>query len=435
MLTRKVLPMALLLLIAAGLVSEVWAAQQASTKRVSVASLGAQGIGDSEGPSISADGRFVAFYSSAANLVASDTNGARDVFVRDRKTGKTTRVSVDSHGAQGNGDSEGPSISTDGRFVAFYSLASNLVAGDTNGVRDVFVRDRKTGKTTRVSVNSHGAQTKRDSIVRSISADGRFVTFDSTAGNLVGGDTNGVGDVFVRDRKTGKTTRVSVDSHGAQANGESFAASISADGRFVAFLSSASKLVGGDTNGARDVFVRDRKARKTRRVSVDSHGAQGKGASFVPSISANGRFVAFSSVASNLVGGDTNTVSDVFVRDRKTGKTRRVSVDSHGAQGNGDSLIPSISADGRFVAFYSDAANLVAGDGNAAGDGFVRDRKAGRTKRVSVASHGTQGNGASFPPSISADGRFVAFTSLANNLVAGDTNGASDIFARGPLRP
>ncbi|TMM11186.1 MAG: hypothetical protein E6G00_05495, partial [Actinobacteria bacterium] len=253
--------------------------------------------------------------------------------------------------------------------------------------------------------------------------------------NLVGGDTNGVGDVFVRDRKTGKTKRVSVNSHGAQANGESFAAPISADGRFVAFLSSASNLVGGDTNGARDVFVRDRKAGKTRRVSVDSHGAQGKGASFVPSISANGRFVAFSSVANNLVGGDTNTVSDVFVRDRKTGKTRRVSVDSHGAQGNGDSFIPSISADGRFVAFYSDAANLVAGDGNAAGDGFVRDRKAGRTKRVSVASHGTQGNDTSFPPSISADGRFVAFTSLANNLVAGDTNGASDIFARGPLRP
>src|SRR3989440_5054627 len=199
---------------AAGLVGEVWAAQQANTKRVSVDSHGAQGIGDSEGPSISADGRFVAFYSSAANLVGGDTNGARDVFVLDRKTGKTTRVSVDSHGAQGNGDSEGPSISTDGRFVAFYSLASNLVAGDTNGVRDVFVRDRKTGKTTRVSVNSHGAQTKRQSIVRSISADGRFVAFYSAATNLVGGDTNAAGDVFVRDRKTGKTNRVGEGCHG-----------------------------------------------------------------------------------------------------------------------------------------------------------------------------------------------------------------------------
>jgi len=197
-LTRKVLPMALLLLIAAGLVSEVWAAQQASTKRVSVASLGAQGIGDSEGPSISADGRFVAFYSSAANLVASDTNGARDVFVRDRKTGKTTRVSVDSHGAQGNGDSLIPSISADGRFVAFYSDAANLVAGDGNAAGDGFVRDRKAGRTKRVSVASHGTQGNDTSFPPSISADGRFVAFTSLANNLVAGDTNGASDIFAR---------------------------------------------------------------------------------------------------------------------------------------------------------------------------------------------------------------------------------------------
>src|SRR3989440_488453 len=207
---------------AAGLVGEVWAAQQASTKRVSVDSLGAQGIGDSEGPSISADGRFVAFYSSAANLVGSDTNGVRDVFVRDRKTGKTTRVSVDSHGAQGNGDSEGPSISADGRFVAFLSSASNLVGGDTNGVRDVFVRDRKTGKTRRVSVDSHGAQGKGASFVPSISANGRFVAFSSVANNLVGGDTNTASDVFVRDRKTGKTRRGSRACHRPHGNGASF---------------------------------------------------------------------------------------------------------------------------------------------------------------------------------------------------------------------
>src|SRR5947208_2896559 len=180
-------------------------------------------------------GRFGPSYSSAADPVGGDTNGGRDVFVRERKTGKSTRVGVDSHGAQGNGDSEGPSISADGRFVAFYSFASNLVAGDTNGVIDVFVRDRKTGKTTRVSVNSHGAQGKGDSFVPSISADGRFVAFNSFASNLVGGDTNTVSDVFVRDRKTGKTDPLSVYSHGAQGNGDSFIPSISADGRFVAF--------------------------------------------------------------------------------------------------------------------------------------------------------------------------------------------------------
>src|SRR3989440_135688 len=186
---------------AAGLAGEVWAAQQASTKRVSVDSLGAQGIGDSEGPSISAHGRFVAFYSSAANLVAGDTNGARDVFVRDRKTGKTTRVSVDSHGAQANGDSVAASISADGRLVAFLSSASKLVGGDTNGARDVFVRDRKARKTRRVSVDSHGAQGKGASFVPSISANGRFVAFSSVASNLVAGDTNTVSDVFVRGRK------------------------------------------------------------------------------------------------------------------------------------------------------------------------------------------------------------------------------------------
>src|SRR5438132_192115 len=200
---------------AAGLVGEVWAAQQASTKRVSVDSLGAQAIGDSEGPSISADGRFVAFYSSAANLVGGDTNGVRDVFVRDRKTGKTTRVSVDSHGAQGNGDSDGPSISADGRFVAFLSTAGKLVGGDTNGARDVFVRDRKAGKTRRVSVGPHGAQGKGASFVPSISANGRFVAFSSVASNLVAGDTNTASDIFVRDRKRRKTTRRSGHSHGA----------------------------------------------------------------------------------------------------------------------------------------------------------------------------------------------------------------------------
>src|SRR5438270_582443 len=218
---------------AAGLVGEVWAAQQASTKRVSVDSLGAQGIGDSEGPSISAHGRFVAFYSSAANLVGSDTNGARDVFVRDRKTGKTARVSVDSHGAQGNGDSDGPSISADGRFVAFLSSATNLVAGDTNGARDVFVRDRKAGKTRRVSVDSHGAQGKGASFVPSISANGRFVAFSAVANNLVGGDTNTVSDVFVRAPKTGKTTRVTRHAHGVHGNAQSRTPSISLAGRVV----------------------------------------------------------------------------------------------------------------------------------------------------------------------------------------------------------
>jgi Tol biopolymer transport system component len=225
------------------------------TTRVSVASDGAQGNGDSECPSISADGRYVAFASLASNLVPGDTNGRMDIFVHDRLTGQTTRVSVASDGTEGNGDSGFPSISADGRYVAFASLASNLVPGDTNGTWDVFVHDRLTGQTTRVSVASGGAQGNGDSRFPSISADGRYVAFQSYASNLVPGDTNGVLDVFVHDRLTGQTTRVSVASDGTQGDSYSFGSSISADGRYVAFASYASNLVPGDTNGWADVFV------------------------------------------------------------------------------------------------------------------------------------------------------------------------------------
>jgi Tol biopolymer transport system component len=224
---------------------------------VSVASDGTQGNSHSVSPSISADGRYVAFSSLASNLVPGDTNGKQDIFVHDRLTGQTTRVSVASDGTQGNGDSDFASISADGRYVAFSSLASNLVAGDTNGTWDVFVHDRLTGQTTRVSVASDGTQGNEDSIGVEISADGRYVAFTSLASNLVAGDTNGTWDVFVHDRLTGQTTRVSVASDGTEGNGHSlYGLSISADGRYVAFASVASNLVSGDANGGiTDAFI------------------------------------------------------------------------------------------------------------------------------------------------------------------------------------
>jgi Tol biopolymer transport system component len=408
---------------------------------VSVASDGTQGNGASALPSISADGRYVAFLSGASNLVPGDTNGVDDVFVHDRLTGQTTRVSVASDGTEGNGHSESPSISADGRYVAFASYASNLVPGDTNGVMDVFVHDRLTGQTTRVSVASDGTQGNGESRYPSISADGRYVAFMSYASNLVPGDTNGVMDVFVHDRLTGQTTRVSVASDGTQGNGDSVSPSISADGRYVAFMSYAYNLVPGDTNGKADVFVHDRLTGQTTRVSVASDGTQGNDGSGGASISANGRYVAFVSGASNLVPGDTNGVDDVFVHDRLTGQTTRVSVASDGTQGNGDSWWPSISADGRYVAFMSWASNLVPGDTNGTWDVFVHDRLTGQTTRVSVASDGTEGNSDSIYPSISADGRYVAFQSWASNLIPRDTNGAWDVFVvvrrrrRRPVQP
>jgi Tol biopolymer transport system component len=403
-------------------------AASGDTVRVSVSSAGAEGSSFSDTPSISADGRYVAFRSIAENLVAGDTNGAFDVFVHDRQTGVTERVSVSSGGVEGNRDSDLPSISADGRHVAFRSSASNLVAGDTNGTADVFVYDRQSGTTERVSVGSAGAQGNDASWNPSISADGHYVAFWSFASNLVAGDTNGSEDVFVHDRQSGATERVSVGSGGTQGNGRSNYPSISADGRYVAFSSEASNLVSGDTNGSHDVFVHDRQSGATARVSVSSGGVEGNRWSQVPSISADGRYVAFLSFASSLVPGDTNGREDVFVHDRQTGVTERVSVSSGGVQGNWDSGVGSISADGRYVAFRSFAENLVAGDTNGTYDVFVHDRQSGATDRVSVSSGGVQGNDRSEESSISADGRFVAFSSFASNLVAGDTNLLSDVF-------
>ncbi|MBD1814015.1 PD40 domain-containing protein [Microcoleus vaginatus DQ-U2] len=394
--------------------------------RVSVDSAGNQANQNpsvTSDPSISSDGRFVAFGSPASNLVPGDTNASDDVFVHDTLANTTTSVSVDSAGNQGNNYSFSPSVSADGRFVAFESGATNLVPGDTNNTNDIFVRDLLTNTTTHVSVDSAGNQGNSRSANPSISADGRFVAFFSYATNLVPGDTNNSGHIFVRDLLMNTTTRVSVDSAGNQANKYSGRPSISANGRFVAFPSDATNLVPGDTNNSSDIFVRDLLTNTTTRVSVDSAGNQGNNGSGQPSISADGRLVAFSSSATNLVPGDTNNSSDIFVRDTLANTTTRVSVDSAGNQANNYSLMsPSVSANGRFVAFDSLASNLVPGDTNNTHDIFVRDLSTNTTTRVSVDSTGNQGNSGSFEPSISADGQRVAFSSEASNLVPGDTN-------------
>ena len=408
--------------------------------RVSVASDGMQGNDASGGrPSISADGRYIVFASSASNLVNGDTNDVGDVFVHDRQTRQTSRVSVASDGTQGNGVSYNPSISANGRYVAFTSIANNLVAGDTNGQADIFVHDRQTGQTSGVSIASDGTQGNIHSTgPASLSADGRYVTFSSGANNLVPGDTNNSVDVFVHDRQTGQTSRVAVASGGTQGNSFSTFASISADGRYVAFDSVSSNLVPGDTNEWSDIFVHDRQTGETGRVSIASNGTEGNYWSWNPSISADGRYVAFESYASNLVPDDTNGFFDVFVYDNLTGQTSRISVASDGSQGSNDSQQQvTISADGRYVAFVSSASNLVAGDTNGYEDIFIHDRHTEQTGRISVASNGMQGNEDAYMPSISADGRYIAFGSTASNLVSDDTNDASDVFVhdRGFLGP
>jgi Tol biopolymer transport system component len=401
-----------------------------ATTRVSVSSSGAQADGHSLAPALSADGRYVAFYSDASNLVDGDTNGVRDVFVRDQGTRTTTRASVDSTGAQGNGHSFAPAISNDGRLVAFSSNASNLVSGDTNSSDDIFVHDSQSGATARVSVATGGGEANGGSFSPALSADGRFVAFLSDASNLVAGDTNGFRDVFVHDRQTGSTTRVSVDSAGVQGNVGSFSVAINADGRFVAFHSFADNLVPDDANETADVFVHDLLTGQTTRVSVYDGGAEADGDSLRPAISADGRYVAFDSDSTILVWGDVNFVFDVFVHDRLTNTTRRVSLDDSGGEATGLSQRPAMSADGRYVAFYSEASDLVAGDSNGSSDVFVHDRQSGATSRVSIDNGRDQGNGDSLRPAISADGRVVAFDSSASNLAAGDSNRFSDVFVR-----
>jgi Tol biopolymer transport system component len=409
------------------------------TQRASLNSAGEQANYDCKGPSISPDGRYVVFYSGATNLAPNSTFGFNCVFLRDRLVGTTERVSVNLAGGQPDAESHLPSVSADGRWVAFVSWATDLVPGDTNGVEDAFVRDRLTGTTERVSVSSSGAEANNWSDwtygSNQLSADGRCVVFESPASNLVPGDTGGFVDVFVRDRLAGTTERVSVATGGAQASGASWNPALSTDGRFVVFVSNAPNLVPNDTNGHDDVFLHDRVTGTTERVTLDSAGGEANDDSFSPSVSADGRYVAFSSFATNLVPGDTNAAWDTFVRDRATGTTERVSVSSGGAQGNADSLGVSISADGRSVVFVSSAANLVPGDTNGAPDVFVRDRIAGTTERVSISSAGVQGDLESgfWGVSISQDGRFASFSSDATTLVPGDTANHADIFVRDRL--
>jgi Tol biopolymer transport system component len=375
-------------------------------------------------------GRIVGFYSDASNLVPMDSNQVRDVFVRDAVSGVTERVSVSSTGEQANGPSHwgagAVGVSSDGSVIAFYSEATNLVAGDTNRQTDVFVRLRNLGITQRVSLASDGRQGNGMSSLPAISGDGRLIVFQSEASNLVPGDTNNVSDIFVHDRISGITVRAC----DVQPNRGSSNPTISRDGTVVAFMSGASNLVSGDTNGWIDVFVCELGTGRIERVSLSSSGEQGNGDSILPALSADGRFVGFKSIATNLVAGDLNNLVDVFVHDRQTGITERVSVGHDGSNANDFSFPPSLSNDGRFVTFGSAATNLIANDNNKVADVFIRDRQIGVTVVASVNDRGELANGGTpdVPPAMSGDGRRVAFASFATNLVPEDRNPIGDIY-------
>jgi hypothetical protein len=350
-------------------------------------------------------------------------------------------ASIATDGTQGDnisGRFAGPAISGNGRVVAFDSIATTLVPNDTNKKADVFAHDRDAGTTERISVSSTGEQGNETSSRPSADGDGNLVAFDSSARNLVPGDNNKLMDVFVRDRTADTTERVSVSSDEEQGDGSSNSPSISDDGRYAAFISTSSNLVPDDSNGTNDVFVRDLVAGTTELESVASDGTIGNSSSTGVGISADGRWVAFSSFANNLVPGDTNDAFDVFLHDRQTGTTQLISQNSDEQLGDQSSFSSNVSADGRFVVFYSNATNLIADDTNDRSDAFVRDTVAGTTERVSVGDDEQQGDGntpepgvrgfTASSPDITPDGRFVAFFSSSTNLVAGDTNSCPQFF-------
>mgnify|MGYP000028136824 CR=1 FL=1 len=406
------------------------------TLRISVGPHGRQANEYSQASDISANGRWVAFSSFATNLVPG-SHGDEDVYLRDLQLGRTVLVSLGAGGSRGNNGSFNAQVSADGRFVCFPSFATNLVPGDRNGETDIFLRDRRLGTTTRITVDSKGREARGTTFDCDISANGRFIVFDSAAGNLVPGDTNDDFDIFLRDRIAGTISRVSLGLNGEQTRGGfCIEPSLSDDGRFLVFEASAENLVSDGFGLGANIYVRDLRRGVNILASRGMGGTPIDVGAFDPAISANGRFVAFSSNSTNLVPHDTNDIDDVFVFDRVTQQTSRVSVATDGSQADEASLTPKISADGRFVVFTSYADNLVPGDTNDAADVFVRDRAKGTTERVSVGSRRQQGDGRSeFHFAIAPDGAFTVFTSEADNLVPNDTNGTWDVFLHQTPKP
>ncbi len=420
---------------------------------ISVTPAGIAGNGDSGEASVSQSGRYVAFTSTSNDLVAGDTNGTSDVFLRDRSTNTTILVSKNpATGAIGDDSSSAAKVTNDGNFVVFASGAGNLVEGDKSaaagGNRDVFRYNIQTGAIELVSMTALGNFPNGDSGEPNVSADGRFITFDSQAETLGGPDNNEARDVFVRDMNRGvgdvlATRAVSVAAGGNEtetmADATSFDPQISDDGRFVSFRSAATNLVANDTNGLIDTYVRDVQEGINILVSVSTAGASGNAESESNSIGGEGNFVAFRSAASDLVPNDTNNAPDIFLRNIATNTTTLLSVNRTGtASARGQSRFPWLSANAGAVTFSSSATDLVENDTNNQEDVFLRDLVNGPIYLLSTsaANNGTGGNGASFDTYTSRDGAFVTFTSEASDLAAGDTNNRTDVFfTNSPIAP
>ena len=415
-------------------VNNVWAAVKTEETRPLI-NIGS-GNGNTLALSLSGDGQIIAFASEASDLLPEDTNNATDIFIYNRTLKQINRGSLpeEGQGDEGNGPSYKPSLSGDGRFVAFESDATNLVLGDSNNRRDIFVRDLVSGRTERVSVGSVQAQANGDSFAPTISGDGRYVVFESDATNLVTGDNNSSRDIFLYDRRDKVTRLISKTSVGGPANRDSYLPVISADGRWVVFESLATNLIAQDTNNVTDIFLHHLATNVTQRISV-GFGGEANGPSTLSTISATGDFVVFRSFANNLVDNDSNQSWDLFLYVTATHVLEMISVSSDGTQGNARFANPeveaaraSVSSDGKFVLFQSDATNLVENDTNEQVDVFMRDRTLRTTERLSVTDSGAQSPRHVHRPAMSSDGRYTAFVSAAPLTESATSSYASVYF-------
>jgi len=415
------------------------ASAQTRMFRLSEAADGSQADGSSSRPCPSRNGRFVAFESWATNLDPADTNNTRDIFVKDRVDGGIVRASVASDGSEADGFSGAPFLSETGGFVVFESTATNLVPGDTNGQQDIFWRDLANGVTLRVSEAADGTQADWFSTHPSVSSDGRYVAFDSFATNLVAGDTNFMTDVFVKDMQTGAIQRCSVDVNGNEANGFSYLAQITDDGSCVFYTTTASNLVPGDTNGQEDVIRIQLRTWSVDRVSVTTTGgesAEGCRTDGIRCASRDGSRCVFTADGDDMDILDSNLMLDTYEWDPNSPGTLRVTDPCGGGQGDGDCSAPTVDRTGDLVSVFAAATNL---DPDDPGLGWFQAILCERANQCfvcdaqNVSDGGLWGNDDSWNPCVSADGVSVAFSSYATNLIAGDTNGEQDIYLRGTV--
>lgn len=406
-------------------------------------SVEATGTGEPDGasfePVLSEDGRYAVFTSGATNLVAGDTNGQTDIFVRDHQNGTTELISQSTGGGSANGASEQPDISPDGRFVVFWSFASDLISGDTNGLPDVFLHDRQSGTTERVSIDSNEVQGSSASLGGSVSDTGRFVAFHSL--NQFENDSNNDFDIYLRDRTLGVTRLMSTDPTNTTAAGGSFDAVVSGDGSTVVWWSFSDNIVAGDSNNQPDVFWRTTGLLIKLLISQPNGGGQADAGSRAPDVSRNGSFVVFDSDSSNLVAGDTNGLSDVFrwdINQAPGNPLERISEPSNGTEPNGRSLLAKVSDDGATVAYVSHADNLqdpllTPTDNNGERDVYLW--QSGTTTLASKSIFGDPLNDASLRAAISHDGSALGYETSSTNIGFEDTNGVSDVVVRPTFTP